>query len=81
MRGGDAHDLLGGREQAYEPDPIWCPVRKTMGGAEQWSVCLPVYATARAWYRRSRRRMWMCSVGGELPMSTANVVLFSEGVA
>ncbi|WP_322039879.1 PAAR domain-containing protein [Burkholderia diffusa] len=31
VQGGDAHDLLGGREQAYETDPVWCPVCKTMG--------------------------------------------------
>jgi uncharacterized Zn-binding protein involved in type VI secretion len=29
--GGDGTDLLGGREQAYEHDPVWCPVCKTMG--------------------------------------------------
>ncbi|WP_454738534.1 PAAR domain-containing protein [Cupriavidus necator] len=29
--GGDGSDLLGGRKQAYENDPIWCPACKTMG--------------------------------------------------
>jgi uncharacterized Zn-binding protein involved in type VI secretion len=31
VMGGDGADLLGGREQAYENDPVWCPVCKTMG--------------------------------------------------
>ncbi len=29
--GGDGGDMLGGREQAYENDLVWCPVCKTMG--------------------------------------------------
>ncbi|WP_092597588.1 MULTISPECIES: PAAR domain-containing protein [Burkholderiaceae] len=29
--GGDASDTLGGREQAYEGDPVWCPQCKTVG--------------------------------------------------
>lgn len=28
---GDGNDLLGGRKQAYENDPVWCPACKTMG--------------------------------------------------
>ncbi|MBP0629588.1 MULTISPECIES: PAAR domain-containing protein [unclassified Cupriavidus] len=31
VAGGDGSDLLAGREQAYEGDPVWCPVCKTMG--------------------------------------------------
>ncbi|AJY38190.1 MULTISPECIES: PAAR domain-containing protein [Burkholderia] len=31
VQGGDAADLIGGREQAYEHDPVWCPVCKTVG--------------------------------------------------
>lgn len=33
----------------------------------------------RASCRRSRYRMWMCSAGGELPMSTTGVVFFQRG--
>lgn len=28
---GDSADMLGGREQAYEGDPVACPVCKTIG--------------------------------------------------
>lgn len=28
---GDPTDRLGDREQAYEGDPVWCPVCRTMG--------------------------------------------------
>jgi uncharacterized Zn-binding protein involved in type VI secretion len=31
VEGGDGKDLINGREQAYEHDPVWCPVCKTMG--------------------------------------------------
>ncbi|UIF87522.1 PAAR domain-containing protein [Cupriavidus sp. UYPR2.512] len=31
VTGGEGSDLLGGREQAYESDPVWCPVCKTVG--------------------------------------------------
>ena len=31
VEGGDGNDTLGGREQAYENDPVWCPACKTMG--------------------------------------------------
>ncbi|MEK7887765.1 PAAR domain-containing protein [Burkholderia contaminans] len=31
VQGGDGNDLIGGREQAYEHDPVWCPVCKTLG--------------------------------------------------
>lgn len=31
VQGGDSNDLLGGREQAYETDPVLCPVCKTVG--------------------------------------------------
>ncbi|WP_310731502.1 PAAR domain-containing protein, partial [Burkholderia pseudomultivorans] len=31
VQGGDGADLIGGREQAYEHDPVWCPVCKTVG--------------------------------------------------
>ncbi|MBN3835904.1 PAAR domain-containing protein [Burkholderia sp. Ac-20344] len=31
VQGGDSADLIGGREQAYEHDPVWCPVCKTLG--------------------------------------------------
>lgn len=29
--GGDASDKVGDREQAYEDDPVWCPVCQTTG--------------------------------------------------
>ncbi|AQV93832.1 PAAR domain-containing protein [Cupriavidus necator] len=29
--GGDGNDLVEGLEQAYESDPVWCPVCKTVG--------------------------------------------------
>jgi uncharacterized Zn-binding protein involved in type VI secretion len=31
VQGGDSNDMLNGREQAYETDPVWCPVCKSMG--------------------------------------------------
>ncbi|KVH69768.1 PAAR domain-containing protein [Burkholderia cepacia] len=31
VQGGDHSDMIGGREQAYEHDPVWCPVCKTVG--------------------------------------------------
>lgn len=31
VEGGDPADKVGEREQAYERDPVWCPVCKTMG--------------------------------------------------
>lgn len=31
VQGGDGQDVLHGREQAYEHDPVWCPVCKTLG--------------------------------------------------
>jgi len=31
VEGGDANDKVGNREQAYEGDPVWCPVCGTMG--------------------------------------------------
>lgn len=31
VEGGDATDKVGDRDQAYENDPVWCPVCKTMG--------------------------------------------------
>ncbi|WP_321818644.1 MULTISPECIES: PAAR domain-containing protein [unclassified Paraburkholderia] len=31
VQSGDGQDLLIGREQAYEADPVWCPVCKTTG--------------------------------------------------
>ncbi len=31
VEGGDAHDKVGDREQAYENDPVWCPACHTMG--------------------------------------------------
>lgn len=31
VEGGDSSDRVGDREQAYEDDPVWCPVCKTMG--------------------------------------------------
>jgi uncharacterized Zn-binding protein involved in type VI secretion len=31
VQGGDAGDVIGDREQAYENDPVWCPACKTMG--------------------------------------------------
>ena len=31
VQGGDTNDLIGGREQAYEGDPVWCPACSTMG--------------------------------------------------
>jgi len=31
VEGGDPIDKVGGREQAYERDPVWCPACKTMG--------------------------------------------------
>lgn len=31
VQGGDGQDRLNGREQAYEHDPVWCPVCKMMG--------------------------------------------------
>ncbi|MBY4829269.1 PAAR domain-containing protein [Burkholderia dolosa] len=34
VQGGDGTDLIGGREQAYEQDPVWCPVCKTLGKIE-----------------------------------------------
>lgn len=29
--GGDTHDKVGDREQAYENDPVWCPSCNTTG--------------------------------------------------
>ncbi|WP_321955381.1 PAAR domain-containing protein [Paraburkholderia bannensis] len=34
VEGGDGQDLRNGREQAYEHDPVWCPVCKTMGAIQ-----------------------------------------------
>ncbi|WGS50343.1 PAAR domain-containing protein [Paraburkholderia sp. D15] len=31
VQSGDTRDLLGEREQAYEGDPVLCPVCKTVG--------------------------------------------------
>lgn len=31
VQGGDGNDRIGGREQAYENDPVWCPACKTTG--------------------------------------------------
>ncbi|QPS46294.1 PAAR domain-containing protein [Burkholderia humptydooensis] len=31
VQGGDGGDLLNGREQAYEHDPVLCPACKTIG--------------------------------------------------
>jgi uncharacterized Zn-binding protein involved in type VI secretion len=31
VQGGDGKDLIGAREQAYELDPVLCPVCKTTG--------------------------------------------------
>ena len=31
VQGGDGQDVLHGREQAYEHDPVWCPVCKPLG--------------------------------------------------
>lgn len=31
VEGGDANDMVNGRAQAYENDPVWCPACKTMG--------------------------------------------------
>ncbi|WP_183035308.1 PAAR domain-containing protein [Cupriavidus sp. UME77] len=31
VEGGRRDDKVGDREQAYEGDPVWCPVCKTMG--------------------------------------------------
>ncbi|SAL70858.1 hypothetical protein AWB71_04318 [Caballeronia peredens] len=31
VQGGDSNDTLNGHEQAYEGDPVWCPVCKMMG--------------------------------------------------
>jgi PAAR motif len=31
VEGGDTTDKVGDREQAYETDPVWCPVCQTMG--------------------------------------------------
>ena len=31
VTGGDAKDVLSGRFQAYQNDPVWCPVCKTTG--------------------------------------------------
>ncbi|WP_407970990.1 PAAR domain-containing protein [Burkholderia pyrrocinia] len=31
IQGGDGNDLIGAREQAYEGDPVSCPVCKTVG--------------------------------------------------
>ncbi|MEW6343180.1 MAG: PAAR domain-containing protein [Pseudomonadota bacterium] len=31
VQGGDGQDVLNGREQAYEHDPVWCPVCKAIG--------------------------------------------------
>jgi len=31
VQGGDANDMVGHREQAYEGDPVWCPVCKSVG--------------------------------------------------
>lgn len=31
VQGGDANDVIGDREQAYENDPVWCPVCKMVG--------------------------------------------------
>ncbi|WP_082055043.1 PAAR domain-containing protein [Cupriavidus basilensis] len=31
VEGGDANDRVGGREQAYEGDPVWCPACNSMG--------------------------------------------------
>ncbi|WP_411162222.1 PAAR domain-containing protein [Burkholderia ambifaria] len=34
VQGGDGQDILHDREQAYEHDPVWCPVCKTVGVIE-----------------------------------------------
>ncbi|WP_179403118.1 PAAR domain-containing protein [Burkholderia guangdongensis] len=31
VRAGDRSDHIGASEQAYEHDPVWCPVCKTTG--------------------------------------------------
>jgi uncharacterized Zn-binding protein involved in type VI secretion len=31
VEGGDAHDTVNHREQAFENDPVWCPACSTMG--------------------------------------------------
>ncbi|GLU35115.1 PAAR domain-containing protein [Trinickia caryophylli] len=31
VQGGDGNDLIGGRAQAYERDPVWCPVCEKTG--------------------------------------------------
>ncbi|WP_213303562.1 PAAR domain-containing protein [Paraburkholderia sacchari] len=31
VQDGDSNDILNGREQAYENDPVWCPACKTVG--------------------------------------------------
>jgi len=31
VEGGRVDDMVGNREQAYDGDPVWCPVCKTMG--------------------------------------------------
>lgn len=31
VESGDSSDILNGKQQAYESDPVWCPVCKTMG--------------------------------------------------
>lgn len=31
VQAGDSTDRIGEREQAYEHDPVWCPVCKTIG--------------------------------------------------
>lgn len=31
VQDGDGADLINGREQAYEHDPVFCPVCKTVG--------------------------------------------------
>nr|WP_082664582.1 PAAR domain-containing protein [Burkholderia ambifaria] len=31
IQDGDGNDLIGAREQAYEGDPVWCPVCKMVG--------------------------------------------------
>ncbi|WP_183723755.1 MULTISPECIES: PAAR domain-containing protein [Paraburkholderia] len=31
VQNGDSNDMLNGREQAYENDPVWCPACNTIG--------------------------------------------------
>ncbi|RZT30863.1 PAAR domain-containing protein [Cupriavidus agavae] len=31
VEGGSARDIIGGRPQAFENDPVWCPGCKSMG--------------------------------------------------